>query len=578
MDEPKRFDRVFFDSPWHVTSMGSGELGGKAQGLQKVAEALRDRFADAPFRGTEVNIPRMTVIRTDVFDAFMDRNGLWDIACETTSDERIAHAFQRASLPAELVGDLRAMAREVHVPLAVRSSSLLEDAMYRPFAGVYGTKMIPNNRPSADDRFNKLADAIKFVYASTFFKEAKAYQRSVGSDVGREKMAVIVQEVVGQRRGDRFYPCISGVARSHNYYPSGRARPEDGVLDLALGLGKTIVDGGFVWSISPAFPKKPPPFKSRADLMRFTQRRFWAVNMGQPPQYDPMKETEYLVHADLDQADYDDVLRWVASTYLAESDRIVPGTGFDGPRIINFAPILEFGDVPLNDLIKELLVLCEQTVGSDVELEFAMDLDGRGRTPPRFGFLQVRPMVVSDESVIIEPDELTRPDVIISSKHVLGHGERTDIRDIVYVSPQQFDAKQASRIAADLEKINATLEGQPYLLIGVGRWGTTDPFCGIPVNWSQISGARVIVESALPGVSLDLSQGSHFFHNVTSLKVFYLSVPQAPDQTIDWGWLDAQAVAHQGAFARHVHLDRALRIRVDGRSACAVIQTTAESQ
>ena len=536
-------------------------------------ETLRNRFDSAESAEISVNIPWMTVVGADFFVKFMEENDLYSIASSDVPDDRIAHAFQKSQLPVELVGDLRSVAQQIQTPLAIRSSSLLEDALYRPFAGVYATKMIPNNSPSVDTRFQRLVEAIKFVYASTFFKSAKAYIRSIDEETTAEKMAVIIQKVVGHRRGDRFYPNISGVARSYNYYPVGHARREEGVVDLALGLGKTVVDGGLTWSFCPAYPKAPPPFNSIDHMLKSTQTKFWAVNMGKPPVYDPIRETEYLLESGLSEAYYDDTLRFVASTYVPQSDRIVPGVGHNGPRIIDFAPILALNEIPLNDLVKELLTICEEIVGNEVEIEFALNLDPKGEQPPSFGFLQVRPMVVMNESLEVSSGQVEEGEVLLASKKVLGSGRREDIEDIVYVRMDTFEPKFTPIIANELEKLNNALadERRPYLLIGFGRWGTSDPWRGIPITWDQISWARVIAEVDLPGMEADFSQGSHFFHNLTGFKVSYFSADHAGEHGIDFEWLEEQQEIAGTQYVRHVRTSRPLIVRIDSRGGRGVI-------
>ncbi len=557
------FNRKFFDSEQRLTCMGTGSLGGKAWGLAFINNVLTAELHQEVFKGIEINIPTMTVIRTDFFDAFMKRNHLLEIACSNEPDDRIAHAFLKADLPVEMVGDLRAIIAQVHTPLAIRSSSMLEDAMHEPFAGIYGTKMIPNNQHDPDTRFHKLTEAIKFVYASTFFKAAKDYRKATKHDIAEEKMAVIIQEVVGCRHNGRFYPEVSGVARSYNFYPTGHAKPEDGVVNLALGLGKTVVDGGTSWCYSPAYPQANPPFGSISEWLKQTQTDFWAVNMGKPPAYDPVQETEYLLKADLTDAETDNTLRLVASTYNASSDRINMGIGAKGPRILTFAPLLVLDDIPLNHLVRTLLKVCEEALSAPVEIEFALTFK-----PTRFGFLQVRPMVVSDEEVEINREDLSHKNTLSASETVMGNGLIDTILDIVYVKPEHFDAKYTRQIALELESMNKKLaaDGSPYLLIGFGRWGSSDPWLGIPVNWGQISGAKVIVEATLPSMDKELSQGSHFFHNITSFQVSYFSVHHSGQYPIDWQWLGQQRVLTETEFVRHVRLSNPLQVKVDGRS------------
>jgi len=569
-----RFDCEFFGAENSFTRIGDGALGGKASGLLQVREEILSKLDPDEFPYVEVAVPTATVLTTEVFDKFIERNALKDIADSDLSDDRIAHAFQQADLPAEHVGDLRGLISNVHTPLAVRSSSLLEDDLDHPFAGVYGTKMIPNNEIEEDYRFARLDEAIKFVYATTFFAESKGYLASLGRPPGGEKMAVIIQEVVGQRAGDRYYPCVSGVARSHNYYTTGHARPEDGVVTLALGLGKTIVDGGLSWSYSPAFPKAPPPFNDLGELLKNTQTSFWAVHMGDPPPHDPIRETEYLVQPDLAAAEKDGTLRYLVSTYDPGSDRLNPGLDVHGPRALTFAPLLGSRLLPFNDLLKRLLEISEDVLGTPVEIEFAINLDRRDALPARVGFLQVRPMMVGSEKIGVSERDLFADDVVLASETVLGNGERTDIEDVVFIRPDAFEPAKTPAIAKELEGINRSLvdDGRRYLLIGFGRWGTSDPWLGIPVAWGQISGARVIVEATLPDVQPDLSQGSHFFHNLLSFHVLYISVEHYGPHRIDWEWLGRQPAVQSTDHLTHVRLPEPLEIRVDGGSGRGVIR------
>ena len=568
----KRFDREAPRGGGSFTYIGSGEFGGKAEGLATIQKTITDSIGSGKIGETTVAIPSLVVITTEFFDAFMERNRLWETVALDLPDDRVAHAFQKADLPAELVGDLRALAHGVRVPLALRSSSLLEDAVQCPFAGVYMTKMTPNNQLDADERFRKLAEGIKLVWASTFLAQARAYRRSVGRNDRDEKMAVIAQEVAGRRYGSRFYPNVSGVARSYNYYPAGHARPEDGVALLALGLGKTVVDGEPSWTYSPAYPKAPPPFNSIGDLLKHTQAEFWAVNMGRVP-YDPIKETEHLVRVGVSEAEEDDTLRFVASTYDTNSNRITAGTTVRGPRVINFAPLLQYGQVPLNDLILALLSACEGALGGPVEIEFAVVFDPRNGVPADCGFLQVRPLIVGNERVNVDESEMERADTFVACRRALGNGTVDDLQDVVYVKPGEYNRLSTAAIAAEVASFNDRLvaAGCAYLLLGPGRWGTTDPSGGVPVKWGQVSGARVMVEASSPEHPGELSQGSHFFHNLTNLRVLYFSVSEGEGEKIDWEWLGRQAAVDETRFLRHVRLGAPLLIKVDGGSGRGVI-------
>lgn len=580
------FDRNFWDGVFSFTRIGTGSLGGKASNLVFIKDLLAQAVEPELFPGFDVDVPTMAVIATDCFQEFIDRNHLDQLPTEELSDDRIGLAFQQADLPVELLGDLRALSLEVKTPLAIRSSSLLEDALDRPFAGVYATKMIPNNQFDADTRFRRLTEAIKFVYASTWFREARDYIKTTGRNPKEEKMAVIIQEVVGLRHGDRFYPNISGVGRSYNFYSIPPARPDDGVVNLALGLGKTIVDGGISWAYSPAYPRKPPPFESVTELLRGTQTRFWAVNMGKPPVFDPVSEVEYLVRADLKDAEADDVLRLVASTFDPARERVIPGTGSRGARVLDFAPLLVLEQAPLNAVIRKLLQASAKELNANVEIEFAVTMD----QPPgerlklRLGFLQVRPMVVSNEVVEVTAEDFSSPDAIVASEMVMGNGIEDSIKDIVFVRPEHFSCMRTAEIAAEIGAINRRLveEGRPYLLIGFGRWGSSQPTLGIPVDWSQISGARTIVETTLPEMNVELSQGSHFFHNLSSFRASYFMVKHDGRFSIGWEWLNGHSPVSETELVRHIRLASPLLVKVDGRTArgvviCSAPRTTNES-
>jgi hypothetical protein len=386
-------------------------------------------------------------------------------------------------------------------------------------------------------------------------------------------MAVILQEVVGRSRDERFYPDISGVARSLNMYPVGPAQPDEGVASLALGLGKTIVDGGACWSFSPAHPRIGPPFGSARERLRGTQTRFWAVNVGAPPPHDPIRETEYLVQPELDAAEADGALALTASSYDAAADRTSPGIGRPGPRVLDFAPLLLLEELPLAEQIRRLLAACAAELGAPVEIEFAVTLGLRRSDPARLGLLQVRPLAGLEEEVTLPEEELSGAAVLTSSRRAVGNGVVGGIHDVVFVEPRTFDSLETRTIAGEIAALNARLvrEGRRYLLIGFGRWGTADPALGIPVAWPQVASASALVEAALPEFVIEPSQGSHFFHNLVNQRVSYLSVGGPGEQPVDWAWLAGCEVLERRAYACLVRTEQPLTVRVDGRSRRGVI-------
>jgi hypothetical protein len=562
------FHRDFLDPDTRLMRMGSGEIGGKASGLAKIRSWLHKHLGGDRFGDIKVDIPSLAVISTDVFDAFMQRNNLYEVVSAGYSDERIAHAFLRSQLPFEMLGNLRNLVQQVHTPLAVRSSSLLEDSSRAPLAGIYATKMIPNNRYDPDLRFKQLSEAIKFVYASTFFAAARDYRQAAGFADGDEKMAVILQDLVGKKHHNRFYPALSGVARSINYYPMEPAKPEEGVVSLALGLGKTIVDGEVCWTFSPAHPKVGPPFGSPEDLLKGTQTKYWAVNMGENLCYDPARETEYMVHEELATAERDGCLELLTSTYSPLSGRFSLGMPFKGPRALTFAPLLELNQVPLNGLVKELLDIGETAVSSPVEIEFAMTFK-----PNYLGFLQIRPMIAEYGDTYVDIPELGGEQSLVSSDKALGNGIDDRLRDIVYTKPDVFSLAHTFDMARELEDINKRLldDKRSYLLIVLGRLGTTDPWLGIPIKWGKIGGASAVVEATQDNVRVELSQGSHYFHNILHMRVKYFTLSRSSQCRVDWDWLDRQKVVLETQFFKHVQLVNPLTIKVDGRSSRGVI-------
>jgi hypothetical protein len=530
-----------------------------------------ESFDDYPF---EVLIPKMVVLKTSIFDEFMKNNKLYDIALSSSTDEFIGMSFQKATLPFSVLGELRQLVQEYKTPIVVRSSSLLEDAKSEPFAGVYGTKMTPNNQLEIDVRFRKLVEAIKFVYASTFFKTAKDYFKATHYDIRSEKMAVIIQEVVGNTYKKRFYPEISGVIKSFNYYSTSGSKPEDGIVNLAIGLGKEIVDGGVSWSFSPAAPLKAPPFKSTDAMLKNTQLKFFSVNIGEPPPYNPISEKEFLHHHHIQTALADDTLQYSVSTYNVQSNRIWDGPKGIGAKIANFKPLLKNEDFKVSALIKKMMLLCESAYKNPVEIEFAIRFSKSQEAKPHFAFLQVRPMNISNEIVDIVESE--KEESLVYSNMVLGNGNLDNIRDILLLKSCQLSSEISSKIAREISDFNETMlkNDRPYILSGYGRWGTTDPWAGIPVDWSQISAAKVIIESATETMGQHMSQASHFFHNISGFKVLYFSLPfsSTGDSFIHREKIEQFELVYESNYLMHYRAESPLEIKVDGRKGIGLIK------
>lgn len=584
------FNRAFLSGEQLYSRIGNGGYGGKASGLIKTVESLQRHMPDGEYKGIKVWVPRFTVITTELFDRFISSNNINIKELSEMPDSNIVRHFLNASLSPVLSGILRDIAAEMHTPLAVRSSSMLEDSKLSPFAGVYGTKMIPNNHHSLDHRHKQLIEAVKFIYATTFFEESRHYLLSISlnrnqdlktendlqnkneatmKNIGslQEKMAVIIQEIAGCRHENAFYPEVSGVLRSHNYYPFGRAKPEDGVATLAFGLGRTIVQGEAAWNYSPRWPKVPPPYSNNSELMKITQSHFWAVNMDCHTTYNSLKETEYMMHLSVSEAEKHSTLERVASTYDASSDRKIPGVNASGPRIIDFAPMLQLGWPPLNETLKKLKNIMEESSSGAIEMEFALSFS-RDNPDGKFAVLQVRDANTTDDSAEIDLNQYDRSKTLIYSSQVLGHGEIKGVEDIIVVDRHKFDLADSEQIALELGRLNHKFlqTGKRYILIGYGRWGSSDHWLGIPVNWSQISRSAMIVEAALPDMHIDRSQGAHFFHNLMSQGIMYFNLDHTSEGSINWEILDELETIEKTEHVNHLIMPQGVKILADGQS------------
>ena len=573
---------TFKSSEGFFLRIGGGSLGGKARGLAFIRHLLHKYQTARRFADVHIAVPPSVVLATDVFDRFLTENNLLDFAINSTNDEETLRRFLDASLPASLRDDLLAFLAEVHYPLAVRSSSLLEDSQYQPFTGVYETFMLGNQHPDLSVRLEQLMEAIKRVYVSTFSQHAKGYVRATPYRLEEEKMAVIVQQVVGtihsSRDGERFYPDFSGVVRSHNFYPVPPMSYGDGIAAVALGLGRTVVDGGKCLTFCPRYPRNIMQFSSVEDMLANSQREFWALELdhmerGDESTSDPLLEFKE-VRFGLDVAESDGTLDNLGSTYSLDNNVIYDGLSRPGTRIVSFAPILKHGVFPLAPILERVTKIGDEAFGRPVEVEFAVRLPQRLKEPAEFGFLQIRPLVLSREGEELRMEDVNPELLICQSSKVLGNGRVPDLHDIVVIDFHRFERAQSQDVAEGVAHFNAKLgeKGAPYLLIGVGRWGSNDPWLGIPVEWDEISGARVIVEAGFRDFRVTPSQGSHFFQNLTAFQVGYFTVnPDAGEGFVDWDWLGAAAAVEEQGCVRHLHFDAPVVVVMNGRTSRGMI-------
>lgn len=566
------FDRATFDGTTGFARLGGGSLGGKARGLAFVNLLLNDDRVRDRFEGVRISVPAAVVLGADVFDRFLEDNGLNDFAIETADDDAILRRFHSAEFPQETARDLDAFLQVARYPLAVRSSSLLEDSQYQPFAGVYETYMLANNHSSHHARLSQLLTAIKRVYASTFSHRAKAYLDATPYRLEEEKMAVIVQRIVGSAHGGRFYPSISGVARSHNFYPAAPIRTEDGIAAVALGFGESVVDGEACVRFCPKYPRHLVQFSSVADIRQNSQREFFALKVAEPggeaAHIRPALHAFELQRYGLEIAEADGTLAAVGSTYSPENEAVYDGIARPGVRLVTFSPILKHQIFPLPDILALLLEVSAQGIGAPVEIEFAVNLATPPAMPKEFGFLQLRPLALSRELIELSIGDVEREDLICQSATVLGNGRIEGVRDLVVVDYDRFDRLRSRVAASEVAEFNAALAARqiPYVLFGVGRWGSADPFLGIPVTWDQISGARVIVETGFKDFRVAPSQGTHFFQNLTANNTGYFTVnPELGDGFIDWDWLSAQPVVEEKSCVKHVRFRDPILIKMNGR-------------
>lgn len=561
------FKRDRFDRYSNFARIGDGSLGGKGRGLAFIDNMVKRHAEFEEFDNARVAIPKTVVLCTDVFDEFMDSNGLYQIALSDVEDDVILRYFLKAKLPDRLVEDFFTFFDAVKSPIAVRSSSLLEDSHYQPFAGIYSTYMIPY----LDDKYEMLrmlSDAIKGVYASVYYRDSKAYMQATSNVIDQEKMAVILQEVVGNQYGDRYYPSISGVARSLNYYPLGEEKAEEGTVNIALGLGKYIVDGGMTLRFSPYHPNKVLQTSELDIALKETQTRFYALDLKNAGHDFSIDDGFNLLKLHVKDAETDGSLQYIASTYDPYDQVIRDGIYPGGRKVITFANILQHDVFPLAEILQLVLQYGQNEMRRPVEIEFAATLNKEKDKTGTFYLLQIRPIVdckeMLDEDLTLVEDEAT----VLRSNNALGHGIMNDIQDIVYVKTDNYSASNNQLIAYEIEKLNKEFldKGKNYILVGPGRWGSSDTWLGIPVKWPHISAARVIVEAGLTNYRVDPSQGTHFFQNLTSFGVGYFTINAfMNDGVYNQEFLNSHEPATETKFLRHIHFEQPLIVKIDGK-------------
>lgn len=563
-----------FDEYSNFARIGDGSLGGKGRGLAFIGAMIK-RYPKLEQENFAVNIPKTVVICTDIFDEFMETNELYPIALSDTDNDTILKYFLRASLPSRLIEDLMAFSEVVKGPIAIRSSSLLEDSHYQPFAGIYSTYMIPKQEDKYE-MLRSLSDAIKAVYASVFYQDSKAYMTATSNLIDQEKMAIVLQEVVGTQYGDHYYPTISGVARSLNFYPIGNEKAEDGIANIALGLGKYIVDGGLTLRFSPRHPHNILQMSSTDFALRETQTRFYALDLNPENIVDKFSVDDAfnLKKLTLKEADADGSLKFITSTYDPYDMIIRDGYYPGGRKILSFVNVLQHDVFPLASTLDQLLQIGQKEMGRPVEIEFAINMNKQDPRIATFYLLQIRPIVDNKEVMNEDLSVIQQEDTILSSTSVLGHGIINDVQDVIYVKTGAFNAANNQLIAYDIEKMNRKFTGTEtnYVLVGPGRWGSSDPWLGIPVKWPHISNAKVIVECGLENYRVDPSQGTHFFQNLTSFGVGYFTInPFKGEGWFDEDYLNQLPAVEETEYLRHVRLHAPIVIKMDGKRSLGVV-------
>jgi len=554
--------------------IGEGSLGGKARGLAFINTLLYESNLKNKFKDIDIKIPHSFVICSEIFEEFIERNNLQAFAIKEKDNNKIAKKFLKARFNKTLHTNLKQLLTNISYPLAIRSSSLLEDSQMLPFAGLYSTYMLPNNHQDIKIRLKQLEDAVKLVFASVFFKSPKEYIKNTNFRIEEEKMAVIIQQIAGNNYDNNFYPVVSGVAQSYNFYPISHMEANEGIVQLALGLGATIAEGDKIYRFSPYYPEMPPPYSSPYDFLKNSQNYYYALNLSNKNIKITKDEKCSLNKLDLTDAEKHGTLYFTASTLSNEDYMIRDTIMVKGPRLLTFAPLLKYNKFPISDIIKELLKLGYDSFGSHIEIEFAINLYKESNKKPEFYLLQIRPMIAGQECREVNFSGYEFKDSLIMSDNALGNGKFDNLTDIVYVDPDKFDISKTREIANEIEKINNKFIelNKRYILIGFGRWGTSDPWLGVPVEWFQISQAGIIIESYLNDFRIDPSQGSHFFHNITSLNIGYMHIGKKTNsEFIDWDKIKKINAVESLNFVKHIKLKNPFAVFINGKASKGII-------
>lgn len=563
-----------YDPDADFVKVGKGSLGGKARGLAFISNQLKENpELQEKYKDVKIQVPKSLVLSTEGFDAFVDENDLKELATADLSDDEVTRRFLAAALPAWLEDALTSFLQHADYPLAVRSSSLLEDAQFQPFAGIFKTFMLPNNHPDPAIRLEQLVMAVKLVYACTYFESPKSYAQSTHHRLEEEKMAVVIQQLTGSFYGDYYYPAISGVAQSYNFYPISHLKPEEGIAHIALGLGKTVVEGGTSLRFCPKYPQFLPQLSTVDDILKNSQRFFYALNLKDFPRDFNADEEATLKRLEINNVKNHLPVMHLSSSYSPQDNQIRDGFRSDGYPVLTFANILKYQSFPLADILADVLKEARRGMGCPVEIEFAVNLPLGDDAEATFNLLQIRPMATRQHHMDVEISQKDIDAAVCYSTQALGNGSLEDVADIVYVNPDKFDPARTVEIAAEIGRMNHQLvqQNRKYLLIGPGRWGSADRWLGIPVSWQNISGVGGIIEYASDDLKADPSHGSHFFQNITSLGIGYLTVTPSSSDYLNLQWLQTLPTAEETNYLNHVKLDNPLTIKIDGKKSCAVI-------